>query len=311
MDWNLIDSQEEIMNKEIFYLMRVFCTVVESGSFSSAADELGVQAPAVSKAITKLEGMLGKRLLNRSTRFVETSEVGRYFYEEASEQLSFLSLTLETIESWNSTVKGSLKITATPAIGEGLVSNIISEFCNRYPSVSIDLMFANEVIKLPSQNIDIALRSSNLLEDSSLISKKLFSVKRMVVAAPNYIKKYGNPENVDDLIGHKFLNFKHKKNLNSWPFTQRNKQSVITTKASITCNNYSSLRNMCIQGLGVARLFEYQIKQELEEGKLIQLLPNAHWGEQTIHAIYQEKMSDSPKVKAFIECIQSSSQLGN
>jgi len=292
------------MNKEIYYLMRVFCTVVESGSFSAAADELDVQAPAVSKAIAKLENMLGKRLLNRSTRFVETSEIGKYFYEEASEQLSFLNATLETIESWNSSVKGSLKVTATPAIGEGLLSQIISDFNQSYPSVSIELLFTNDVITLPSQNIDIAIRSSNSLEDSSLISKKLFTVKRLVVAAPNYINKYSAPDKVDDLVKHQCLNFKHRKNLNTWSYTQNNKQCAITTKAAIICNNYSSLQIMCIQGIGIARLFDYQVKHELEAGSLIQLLPKTNWGEQTIHAIYQEKMNDSPKVRAFLKCIQ-------
>jgi len=292
------------MNKEIYYLMRVFCTVVESGSFSSAADELDVQAPAVSKAIAKLENMLGKRLLNRSTRFVETSEVGKYLYEEASKQLSFLNATLETVESWNSSVKGSLKVTATPAIGEGLLSQIISDFNQTYPSVSIELMFTNEVITLPSKNIDIAIRSSNKLEDSSLISKKLFSVKRLVVAAPNYVNKYGMPDKVNDLVRHQCLSFKHRKNLNTWSYTQKNKQCAITTKATVICNHYSSLQMLCIQGVGIARLFDYQVKHELETNRLIQLLPNINWGEQTIHAIYQEKMNDSPKVKAFLKCIQ-------
>jgi len=293
------------MNKEVFYLMRVFCAVVESGSFSAAADELDVQAPAVSKAIAKLESMLGKRLLNRSTRFVEASEVGRYFYKEASEQLSLLNSTFEAVESWNSSVKGLLKVTATPAIGEGLLSKIISDFHLSYPLVSLELMFANKIITLPSQNIDIAIRSSNKVEDSALISKKLFSVKRLVVAAPNYINKYGKPEKVDELTKHRCLNFKHRKNLNSWCYTKNNREFSITTKAPITCNNYSSLQNMCIQGVGIARLFEYQVKHDLETGRLIQLLPNTNWGEQTIHAIYQEKMNDSPKVKALVEFLQN------
>jgi len=293
------------MNKEIFYLMHVYCTVVEMKSFSAAADELGVQAPAISKAIAKLESRLGKRLLNRSTRSVELSEVGSYFYKQAIEQLTALNSTLEVVESWNSTVKGSLKVTATPAVGEGFISKVIAEFHQNYPAVAIELIFTNNIIKLPSQNIDIAIRSSNNLENSCLRSKPLISAKRMVLASPSYIEEYGVPNNVDDIPHHQCLNFKHNKSLNSWSYYIKKQKFEVITNDTLVCNNYASLRDMCIQGVGIARLFQYQVMDELASGKLIQLLPNTHWGEQTIHAIYHEKMANAPKVKAFINLLQS------
>ncbi|MCJ8321357.1 MAG: LysR family transcriptional regulator [Colwellia sp.] len=293
------------MDKEIFYLMRVYCTVVELRSFSAAADELGVQAPAISKAIAKLESMLGKRLLNRSTRSVEMSEVGSYFYKQAIEHLTTLNSTLEVVESWNSAVKGSLKVTATPAVGEGFISKVIAEFHQSYPYVAIELLFTNEIIKLPSQNIDIAIRSSNKLENSCLRSKQLISAKRMVLASPSYIEKHGVLNNVDDISRHQCLNFKHKKVLNLWPYFIKNQQFEVITNDTLVCNNYASLRDMCIQGVGIARLFQYQVMDELANGKLIQLLPKTNWGEQTIHAIYHEKMADAPKVKAFVDLLQN------
>ena len=292
------------MDKEIYYLMRVFCTVAETGSFSLAADKLGVQAPAVSKAIAKLERGLGKRLLNRSTRSLEISEVGHYFFKQAIEQLSSLNSALEVVESWNSSLKGSLKITSTHAIGEDLISNTIAYFCFSYPAVSMELMFTNELIRLPSQNIDIAIRSSNKLEDSSLRSKKLFSVKRLLVASPTHISMHGTPNKIDDLASHECLNFKHRKTLNSWSYYDKGQQCEFTSKSTITCNSYSALRRMCIQGMGVARLFEYQIKDELKNGTLVELLPDTSWGEQNIHAVYHDKMSSSPKIRAFIDHFQ-------
>lgn len=292
------------MDREIFYLMRVFCSVVESGSFTLAANKLGVQAPAVSKAIAKLERLVGKRLLNRSTRSVETSEVGRFFYREAMSHLSSLNTSLEVVESWNSAVKGLLKITSTPAVGEDLISNIIASFYHNFPSVTFDLTFTNEVIKLPSQNIDIAIRSSKKLEDSSLRSKELFSVKRLVVASPSYIEINGSPAYPDNLNSHKCLNFKHSKMLNLWSSNTKGQKRDITTNTTIASNSYSALRRMCIQGLGIARLFEYQIKDELKNGKLVELMPNTNWGSQSIHAVYHDKMSNSPKLGAFVDHFQ-------
>ena len=292
------------MDKEIFYLMRVFCAVVESGSFSVAADKLAVQPPAISKAIAKLEKILGKRLLNRSTRSVEVSEVGQYFFKEAMEQLCALNSALEVVESWNNSLQGSLKITSTPSVGEDLVCNTIDDFCYRYPDISIELIFTNEVIKLPSQNIDIAIRSSNKLEDSNLKSKTLFAVKRRLVASPSYIATHGLPDDAEQLSQHQCLHFKHKKTLNSWSYSDNNQPSQITTASTITCNSYAALKRMCIQGMGIARLFEYQVAAALKNGQLITLLPDSNWGEQSIHAVYHDKMSHSPKIMAFVEHFQ-------
>ena len=136
------------MDREIFYLMRVFCSVVEYNSFSLAANKLDVQAPAVSKAIAKLENLVGQRLLNRSTRSVETTDVGDFFYKEATSQLSSLDSTLEIVGSWNSEVKGLLKVTSTHAVGEDLISKTLANFCQHFPSVTVELMFTNDVIKL-------------------------------------------------------------------------------------------------------------------------------------------------------------------
>ena len=289
------------MDKEMFYLMRVFCSVVEYGSFSLAANKLDVQAPAVSKAVAKLEKLLGKRLLNRSTRSVEVNDVGRYFYKEAMSQLSSLNASLEIVGSWNSEVKGLLKITSTHAVGEDLISKTLANFCQQFPAVTLELMFTNDLITLPSQNIDVAIRSSNALEDSSLRSRELFSVKRVVVASPSYLLEHTYLTNIDALNTLNCLNFKHKKMLDLWPFTLQGQARKIIANTFIACNSYAALRRMCIEGLGIARLFEYQIKDELKNGDLVKLWPDANWGAQSIHAIYHEKMSNSPKLAAFIE----------
>lgn len=292
------------MDKDIFYLMRVFCSVVEYGSFSLAANKLDVQAPAVSKAIAKLEKLVGKRLLNRSTRSVEASDVGRYFYKEAISQLSSLDSSLEVVGSWASEVKGLLKITSTHAVGEDLISSTLSSFCQQFPSVTLELMFTNDIITLPSQNIDVAIRSSNALEDSCLKSKELFSVQRLVVASPSFLQKHTDLTNIDVLSSLDCLNFKHRKRLDLWPFTYQGQSRRIIANTLIACNSYAALRRMCIEGLGIARLFEYQIKDELKNGELVELWPDADWGVQSIHAIYHEKISNSPKLAAFVEHFQ-------
>ncbi|WP_416307860.1 LysR family transcriptional regulator [Neptunicella sp. SCSIO 80796] len=289
------------MDKEIFYLIKVFCSVVEQGSFTLAADRIEVQTPAVSKAISRLEKHLGKRLFNRSTRALELTDVGKLFYAEGLKQIVALNTLLETVDSYKSTMKGTLKITATPLVGEYLVAKNLAEFKRQHASLSLELLFTNEVVSLPSQNIDIALRSSGELEDSSLKSRKLFAMPRVVVASPSYLSEHGCPLAPDELASRPCLNFRHRHLYNQWSYVAGDANFNVTNQSDICCNNYTTLKELCLQGMGIARLFEYQIKQELQTGKLVKVLNHVDWGSQSIHAVYHEKMTDSPKVKAFIE----------
>jgi DNA-binding transcriptional LysR family regulator len=278
---------------------------VDAGSFSLAAEKLGVQTPAVSKAIAKLEDIVGKKLLNRSTRTLESTDVGKMFYAEGLQQLISIEHLLESVGSWNSSVKGKLKITSTPAVGEYLIAKNIAAFRSLFPAVSLNLMFTNDIITLPSQNIDIALRSSDKLEDSCLTSRKLLEVNRIVVASSAYIEEHGKPEKPEHIVQHQCLNFYHRKQYNLWAYSVRDRSYELSINTEINCNSYTALKDMCVQGMGVSRLFEYQVSSELQDGSLIKLLPSVNWGTQSVHAVYHNKMNDSPKVKAFIEHFQS------
>lgn len=285
----------------MFYLIKVFCAVVEQGNFTLAAESIDVQAPAISKAIARLENELGKRLFNRSTRALELTDVGKLFYAEGVKQLVALNTLFETVDSYKSTMQGTLKITSTPAVGEHLVAKSVADFRRQHTSLSLELVLTNDVIRLPSQSIDIALRSSGELEDSSLRSRKLFDMPRTVVASPAYLSEQGRPLEPGDLARHRCLNFRHRHLYNQWSYVAGDANFNVTTRSDVCCNNYTALKEMCLQGMGIARLFEYQIKEELKTGQLVKVLDHVDWGSQSIHAVYHDRMSDSPKIKAFIE----------
>ncbi|MBN7797329.1 LysR family transcriptional regulator [Parahaliea mediterranea] len=289
------------MEKDIFYLLKVFCCVVEQGSFSRAADQLGVQGPAVSKAVARLEEQLGKRLFNRTTRTLEVTEAGRLLYRDGVEQLVSLRAVLGRIESRDDLAQGTLGITATPAVGERLAYAHIADFKRRYPGVSLSLNLTNEMIKLPSQSIDIALRSSSRLEDSSLTSQHLFNVRRVIVASPSYLAEHGTPDTPARIGRHRCLNFFHRRAYDNWAYTLGDARAEVATHSEVSCNSYAAIKGLCLGGLGLARLFEYQVEAEIRSGELVCLLPDVDWGSQAIHAIYHGKMGDSPKVRAFIE----------
>lgn len=288
------------MDKDLVPLLRVLCAVVEAGSLSAAADRLDVQPPAISKSLAKLEKLLGKRLLNRTTRAIEITEVGQFVYKEGLKQLRALETLLESAASFDQAPTGTLTITATPSIGEYLIVPSLVDFGRQYPQLAIDLLFSNSMMRLPSQNIDIAIRSSQALEDSTLTSRKLFDVNRVVVASPGYLEKAGTPQEPEDISHHACLNFRHRDLYDQWAYFEHNVHHELTTRTTFCANSYTTLKSLCLGGMGLARLFEYQVREELNNGELVRIAGHVDWGRQAIHAVYHGKLVDSPKVQAFL-----------
>lgn len=292
-------STEEKIEREIYYLTKVFCSVVELGSYTKAAGKLDVHPPAISKSVSRLETLLNKKLLNRNTRNLELTEVGSLFYREGIKQLASLSAMLEKVQSSQKEIGGTLRLTATPHVGDHVLTPRMGQFCSMHPSLSLDLIYTNEVMRLPSQNIDIALRSTRSLEDSTLISRKLFDSKRVTVASPCFIERHGKPTRVDSLPNYPCLTFRHESALNTWKYRQGKNIRHVNTTPLVECSSYNSIKSLCLQGLGIARLFDNHVTQELASGKLIQLLPHVDWEHQSVYAVYMERATNSPKVRAF------------
>lgn len=288
------------MDKDLVPLLRVFCAVVEAGSLSGAADRLAVQPPAISKSLARLEKLLGKRLLNRTTRAIGITEAGRYVYAEGLKQLLALEVLLENVGAFDEAPAGTLTITASSAIGEYLIAPSLAGFARRFPRVSVDLLFSNTLVRLPSQNIDVAIRSSQALEDSTLTSRKLFEVTRVVVASPTYLERAGTPQEPEEIAHHACLHFRHRELYDHWAYFDHGAHHELATPTTFSANSYAALKTLCLAGMGVARLFEYQVKEELKHGELVRIARHVDWGRQSIHAVYHGRLADSPKVQAFL-----------
>ncbi|QIL91149.1 LysR family transcriptional regulator [Microbulbifer sp. SH-1] len=288
------------MDKDLLALLRVFCAVAEAGSLSAAADRLDVQPPAISKSLARLETLLGKRLFNRTTRAIEITEVGRYIYAEGLKQLLALEALVENVGAFDQAPAGTLTITASSTIGEYLIAPSLADFARQFPQIGVNLLFSNTMLRLPSQNIDVAIRSSQVLEDSTLTSRKLFEVARVVVASPTYLERAGTPQEPEEITHHACLNFRHRELYDQWDYVHDNIHHELATRTAYSANSYATLKTLCLTGMGVARLFEYQVKEELKRGELVAIARHVDWGRQAIHAVYHGRLADSPKVQAFL-----------
>ena len=291
------------MHKDMLHLLKVYCQVVECKSFTLAAELLDLQPPAVSKSVAKLERVLGCKLLNRSTRAIEMTDAGELLFRQGREQLSSFEGVLEQLAAAQSRIQGTIRISATPLVGEKWVVPVIMELRQRYPELKIDLSLSNDLVSLPSMNVDIALRSSHELEDSSLFCKKLCEFERLLVASPAFLETCGEIKQIEDLRTIDCLLFKHRNPLCSWGYVSEDGSATTTLDSQVYSNSYTALESLCLAGAGVARMFRYQVQEHIEAGRLLPVLADCQWGKQSLHAVYHQKLKDSPKLNVFLQAL--------
>lgn len=194
--------------------LAIFVSVVESGSFSRAAEQLGQANSAVSRAVKKLEMKLGVSLLNRTTRQLSLTEEGeRYFRRVQSILQEMASAESEIMETRN-TPRGLLRIDAATPVVLHFLMPLIKPFRERYPEVTLSLVSSETIINLIERKVDVAIRAGTLT-DSSLRARPLFNSYRKIIASPDYISRYGKPETIDDLKQHVCLGFTEPASLNT------------------------------------------------------------------------------------------------
>lgn len=285
--------------------LRIFVQVVESGSFSRAAEQLGMDNAAVSRSIKKLEQKLGVNLLNRTTRQLNLTEEGARYFKRVQAILQEMAAAETEILANNQKPQGVLRIdSATPIILHLLVP-LIDQFRQRYPDIELVLFSSENNINLIERKVDVAIRVGHL-ENSSLRVRHLFNSYRRIIASPSYLQKYGTPKSVAELQAHCCLGFEGISQHNQWVVA--NKFGVpLEIKPTIAANNGETLRALCLAGNGIACLSDFMLRDELEKGNLIEL-----FAEQKLaipipfQAIYYSDSAVSSRIRAFLDFLVES-----
>jgi len=280
--------------------LAIFVAVVESGSFSRAAEQLTLANSAVSRAVKKLEMKLGVSLLNRTTRQLSLTEEGERYFRRVQQILQDLVAAETEIIETKSTPRGLLRIdAATPVILHYLMP-LIKPFREHYPEITLSLVSSETFINLIERKVDVAIRVGTL-SDSSLRARPLFSSYRKMIAAPEYLEKYGAPRSVDDLANHVCLGFTEPASLNIWPVAQSDGQLYEVT-AELTSNSGETLKQLCLMGNGIACLSDYMINKELEKGELVEVLADFRLPvSMPFNAVYYSDRAVSTRIRAFID----------
>lgn len=280
--------------------LSIFVAVVESGSFSRAAEQLGLANSAVSRSVKKLEMKLGVGLLNRTTRQLSLTEEGeRYFRRVQSILQEMAAAETEIMESRN-TPRGLLRIDAATPVVLHFLLPLIKPFRERYPDISLSLVSSETFINLIERKVDVAIRVG-ALTDSSLRARPLFTSYRKIIASPEYITRMGKPETVEDLKHHHCLGFTEPVSLNTWPIACCDGQ-LYEIECGLSSNSGETLKQLCLSGNGITCLSDYMIDKEIARGELVELLADKRLlVEMPFSAVYYSDRAVSTRIRAFID----------
>jgi len=278
----------------------VFVRTVETGNFSTAGRALRLTPSAVSKQIGRLEQRLGTRLFNRTTRKLNLTEAGRVFYERCRRLLADLEEAEREVAQLQATPIGTLRVTATTTFSKRQVVPLIPEFLERFPGIRIELELDDRRMDLVAEGFDVAIRRGDL-GDSSLVARKLCVNRRVICAAPAYLKRLGAPEVPEDLASHNCLTLSASEPFNDWNFGGPEGSKVLRVSGNFEVNHTDALYEAVLAGIGVARLATFVVGPDIKAGRLVPLLTDYVQEQSAIYAVYPHRRYLSPKVRAFVD----------
>lgn len=286
--------------------MQVFVRAAEDGSFSAAARNLALTPSAVSKLIARMEDRLGVLLFRRSHRTIQLTQEGEAFYQAAQ-------MAIEAVETADAAVfsgtaaQQTLRIRSMPIVGQTVLATKVAEFCRQHPNLSVEMLLRIDSTHLLDDGVDIAIHVGHL-KDSSLIAMPFSSTRWIICAAPSYLAEHGTPSHPDDLANHSCVNFVSSIAASTWMVRSGdNLAKPLPIKSRILSNQASVLIEFARAGLGIARLIELQVADDLAQGRLVELFPEHQChDEDSIIAVYQSRRHLSSRVRAFLNFLRTS-----
>lgn len=283
-----------------FHLMTVFVAAAEEESFAAAARRLRISPPAVTRAIAGLEARLGVRLLTRSTRSVRTTDAGSRYLQDARRILLEVDEADEAAAGVNATPRGHLAVTAPVLFGKMYVMPIITAYHRAYKETTVSALFVDRVVNLVDEGLDVGIRIGEL-PDSSLRAIRVGQVRRVVCAAPAYLKKHGTPKVPADLARHALVAATAVSAGAEWTFARGGERTGVRLSPRILVNTNDGALEAARGGFGLTRLLSYQVAGELATGTLRQVLTDFEEPVLPVHVLHREGHHGSAKVRSFVD----------
>ncbi|EPJ85487.1 LysR family transcriptional regulator [Pseudomonas sp. CFII68] len=289
-----------------FEEMRIFAQVMESGSFTAAAEKLGLSKQFVSRKLMELEQRLGVRLLNRSTRRLDVTPLGQRYYEAALRLLNDVEQVEQGISGQTSEPRGTLRLSAPLSFAVAHLGSLLPLFLKRYPGVSVEVDLSDRSVDLLGEGYDLALRIG-VLEDSTLIARRIATIERVYCASPTYLAQKGTPVRPEDLRNHDCLPYGHSRQV-QWRFVGAGKPLTLEVTGRMRANNGDLLRDAAIAGMGITYLPAFILGDALKDGRLIKVLEGFETEPLALSAVYPQHRQSARPVQALVEFLREQMQ---
>ncbi|WP_291844144.1 LysR family transcriptional regulator [Bradyrhizobium sp.] len=295
------------MNKVVHPLpdLAVFVRTVDLGSFAAVGSELELTASGVSRIVTRLERRLGAKLLHRTTRRLVLTQEGETFIAHARSILASIEAAEAEITSIHGRPRGPIRVNSGTAFARHRLARLLPQFMDRYPEITVDLSVSDHRIDPITDQIDVTIRVGPLA-DSDLIAVRLGEVSRIIAGSPQYLARYGVPEQAADLMRHNCLQLSGFSRLAQWPLVEQGKRIMVPVNGSIRSDSADVLLDLALAGAGLVRFGDFLGEGAVKDGKLVPVLSHCHDPDpQPITALILPSRQTIPRVRAFIDFLKA------
>ena len=280
-----------------------FTKVVEHAGFARAARALGIPKSRLSRHVAALEGRLNVRLVNRSTRRFVVTEVGQEVYRHATAMLAEADAALEAVEFARAEPRGTIKVSCPVAVAQSALAAILPDFLAKFPAIRLQLHVSNRRVDVLSEGFDVALRvRSQPSGEDGLVMRSFSEVEEFLVASPAYLERAGEPSEPSQLAQRDTLDYAGEFDRRPWELSgPKSERARAEHTPRVVCHDFVVLRAATLAGLGIARLPDTVVREDLRSGALQRVLPEWNSPQGILHVVFPSRRGLLPAVRAFID----------
>lgn len=284
--------------------MQIFVRVAELASFTKAADSLGMPKASMSTAVQQLEGLLGTRLLHRTTRKVQMTQDGRAFYERSKDLLADIDELQAMFQQGPQALRGRLRVDMPGGVAKNFVIPRLPEFLLEHPQLELELSSTDRMVDLVREGFDCVLRIG-ALTDSSLVARALGRFRMINCASPAYLKRYGTPLGLDDLASHRLVHYARTLGAKPDGFEYFDGSGYVNLAmpGTVTVNSVEGYQASCVAGLGLIQAPAVGVQTLIEQGRLVEVLPQYPAEPMPVSLMYAHRRNLSKRVQVFMAWI--------
>jgi DNA-binding transcriptional LysR family regulator len=284
--------------------MQFFVRVVETGSLSAAAREAGITQPTVSKTMSNLERTVGARLLERSTTGLTVTDAGKRFYERSKRVLDAYEEALADVHGAQERPSGLLRVSAPVGIGEAHLSAAVQQFLESHPDIQLELILNDRMIDLVEEGVDLAVRLGGHLP-GNLIARKVACSRRVLLASPQYLERFGAPSTLQELAGHNFVRYAWLQGGDHIVFHRGGQAAEIEVRGRFRVNSSFAVRACLASGFALGMAPLWLVDEMLQSGQLVRILPEWEAAPHEVHLLYPSRRFVPARTRALIDFLQA------